>query len=108
MRKDLSSKYEQHRNALEGHGVILNRFKGLIYRLAVAPDGWCRVCVNRCNWPQQTVLGCPIEVYDFKTPGEAIKLFNSIKENTGNYWMDYDQGRLFYDPGADPSQTVSW
>lgn len=109
MRKNLSSKYELHSRALEGHGVITNRFKGIIFRLAVAPDGWCRVCVNRCDWPAQTVLGSPIEVYDYETPEEAIRLFNGIKENGGNYWWkDFDQGRLFYDPSADPDQKVSW
>lgn len=108
MRKNLSAKYEKHKLALEGHGVITNRFKGIIYRLAVAPDGWCRVCVNRCDWPLRTVLGCAIKTYDFKTPEEAIRLFNSIKNDTGNYWEDYDAGRLFYDPAADPTQEVHW
>ena len=109
MRKNLSHKYTEHQKALEGHGIITNRFKGIIYRLAVAPDGWCRVCVNRFHGPTLTVYGCPITTYDYKTPEEAIRLFCSIAENGGNYWdKDFDQGRVFYVPGENLPEDTSW
>lgn len=95
-RKDLTRKCKEHEAALSGHGIIYNRFKGKIWRLAVAYNGWCRIAENNFDIESRTVLGPAIQTYDYETPEEAIRVFNGFKDHTGNYWDKDD--RVIYDP----------
>lgn len=95
MRKDLSRKIKKHQLALEGHGILIDEQNGLIYRLAVAPDGWCRVAKNGFDIAENTVLGPAAETWDFQTPEEAIGLFEEIKARSGMFWREDD--RVLYD-----------
>lgn len=95
MRKDLGRKYEQHQAALENKGAIIDEKNSLIYRLAVAPDGWCRVALNDFVVAENTVLGPAKQTWDVKTSEEAIALFEEIKIRPGMVWREDD--RVFYD-----------
>jgi hypothetical protein len=95
-RKDLTRRSKKHELALAGHGVIINRFRGRIWRLAVAYDGWCRIAENNFDVETDTVLGPAILTYDYETPEEAIRVFNGFKDHTGNWWRQED--RVIYDP----------
>lgn len=95
MRKDLSHKSKLHQFALEGYGVLINESSGLIYRLAVAPDGWCRVAQNNFDVAQNTVLGPATQTWDYQTPEEAVALFKAIKKHPEITWRQDD--RVFYD-----------
>lgn len=94
VRKDLGRKYAHHQMALEGRGIIINPAEGQIYRLAVAPDGWCRVAQNDFDITCDTVLGPAKQTWDFKTPGEAISFFEKMKGVRGMVWREDD--RVFY------------
>ena len=96
MRKNLFRKAEQHQRALDGHGVLIDEKNGLIYRLAVASDGWCRVAKNNFDVAQNTVLGPAIQTWDYKTPKEAVAFFDTIKQQPEITWCKDD--RVFYDP----------
>lgn len=90
-RKSLVNKIEEHKADLDGHGVYIDELNCFIYRLAVAPDGWCRVCQNHFNIPQNTVLGQARSVFDYETPAEAITVFENLKIMPGVVWREDDR-----------------
>ena len=90
-RKSLVNKIEEHEAALDGHGVYIDELNCFIYRLAVAPDGWCRVCQNHFNIQQNTVLGQARSVFDYETPAEAIAVFENLKIMPGVVWREDDR-----------------
>ena len=94
-RKSLVHKMEEHEKSLSGHGVYIDEANCYIYRLAVAPDGWCRVCQNHFDIQNNTVLGQPRQVWDYKTPAEALTAFNNLKLMPHrNIWREDE--RVFY------------
>lgn len=86
MRKGLEHKYDAHKLALDGHGVILDAAEGAIYRLDVADDGWCRLWKNELLLDGDAMVGKPLYIWDFGTPERAIAQFESIKKTPGVTW----------------------
>lgn len=95
MRKNLFRKTKQHQQVLEGLGILIDEKNGLIYRLAVAPDGRCRVAQNNFDVVQNTVLGPAVQTWDYKTPVEAVVFFEAIKQRPEITWCRDD--RVLYD-----------
>lgn len=92
----MASKLEKRQAAIAGRGVIIDSEKGLIYRLAIAPDGKYRVAENKFDIKYNTVLGPALRTWDFMFAQDAIAIFNRIKRWDGLVWREDD--RVFYDP----------
>lgn len=105
-RKSLVNKIEEHDKALSGRGVVIDEAQGYIYRLAVAPDGWCRVSQNHFNVQENTVLGQPKNTFDFETPSEAIAVFETFKNFAACVWRKDE--RVMYAREDDWNASKYW
>lgn len=91
MRKGLEHKYDIHKLALEGLGVIVDAAAGAVYQLDVAPDGWCRLWKKALVLDGGSVVGKPLYIWDYGTPEKAIAQFESIKNTPGVTWCEDGQ-----------------